>query len=182
MRVSDLYYWQNKDPLANAWHPVPGASSVARLDNLALWIKRQDIEAACVDIAPFIVGVGGVAYLRQLNQFGLEARASIFHNAKTLTAMHRTTLLVTPLILACQAAGLEYRRFIPRWAHDRERRRDEEEVRQHVDFGMYAGAACWLVRLYGLRWGKLYWSPIDPILGGALADLAHREYIKAHGF
>lgn len=96
--------------------------------------------------------------------------------------MHRTTLVLVPLVLVCQAVGLEYRDYIPRWAHERERRRDEEEVRRHVDVGMAGGAVVWALRLYALRWGKAFWAPVDVVMGGALTDLAHREYIKAHGF
>lgn len=95
--------------------------------------------------------------------------------------MHTTTLVVAPLILALQASGLQYRYLIPRWASDRELRRDEEEVRKHVDVGMALGSAIWLSRL-AFRIGGRYWAPIDIIAGGALSDLLHREYLKAHGF
>jgi len=179
--LSNIFFWNFKTRQDNEWRPSPGDDSVKRIDNLPQWLKQTDLQATCVDVAPFVAGAGGLAHLRQLNNFPLEAHASIFRNARTLTAMHRTTLFLTPLILACQAVGLEYRYPIPRWCHDRERRRDEEEVRTHVDFGMYAGVAIWFIRIYGLRWGRAYWTPIEVVMGGALTDLAHREYCKAHG-
>ncbi|KAK4541424.1 hypothetical protein LTR36_008025 [Oleoguttula mirabilis] len=183
MALSTLFFWNFKTPQDNQWHPYPGANPTTHIDNLnlPLWTKRLDLQATCVDVAPFIAGVGGLAHIRQANNFGFEAHASVFRNPKTLGAMHRAVLVVAPVVLACQAAGFEYRTFIPRWCHDRERRRDEEEVRTHVDVGMYAGAALWFVRMYGFRAGRAYWAPIDVIMGGALADLMHREYCKAHG-
>jgi hypothetical protein len=179
--MDKLLFWNYKTAQDNAWHPFPGASPTIYLDNLPPWLKRQDLEAACVDIAPFVAGAGGVAHIRQLNQFGFEAHASVFRNPKTLTALHRSVIFVAPLVLGCQAVGIEYRDLIPRWASERERRRDEEEVRKHVDVGMYVGAALWFVRMYGLRWGRRYWAPIDIVIGGALTDLLHREYMRAHG-
>ena len=98
-----------------------------------------------------------------------------------MMAMHRTVLYLTPLILLLQAAGVEYRNFIPRWSHDREMRRDEEEVRKHVDTGMGIGAVSWVLRMYVFNAGRAYWAPLDVVMGGALADLMHREYVKAHG-
>lgn len=181
MALDTLAFWRHKQPQDNAWHPYPGASPHQYVDNLPTWIKRQDLEAAVVDTAPFVVGVGGLAHLRQANDFGLTAHASIFRNTLTMTAMHRAVLFLTPVILGCQATGVDYRYVIPRWAHDRERRRDEEEVRKHVDVGMYLGAACWFFRMYGFRAGTRYWAPLDIVMGGALADLMQREYIKAHG-
>ncbi|KAK3674730.1 hypothetical protein LTR78_005452 [Recurvomyces mirabilis] len=181
MALSYLFFWNHKSIQNNDWRPQPGETTIKRLDNLPLWLKRQDLKATCVDAAPFIFGVGALAHIRQANDFGFTARASIFANTRTLLATHRATLLVTPVILACQAMGVEYRYFIPRWSHDRERRRDEEEVRKHIAVGMYGGVALWAVRMYGFRVGRAYWAPIDVILGGALADLAHREYMKAHG-
>ncbi|OTA23403.1 hypothetical protein BTJ68_13801 [Hortaea werneckii EXF-2000] len=176
-----LFFWNFKSASDNDWHPLPNGSPVKRLDNLPTWLKRQDLEATCIDTAPFVAGAGSIAHLRQLNLFPLEAHASIFKNPKTLRALHRATIFVAPVILACQSLGVEYRTLIPRWCHDRERRRDEEEVRTHIDVGMYVGVASWFIRMYGLRWGRAYWAPIDVVLGGGLADLAHREYYKAHG-
>lgn len=98
-----------------------------------------------------------------------------------MTAIHRTTVFLPPLVLAFQAAGLDYRTYIPRWAHSRELRRDEEEVRKHIDVGMGIGGIGWILRL-AFKVGPRYWAPIDIIMGGALADLLHREYLKAHGF
>ena len=181
MALNYLFFWNLKSSSDNAWHPLPGANPIQYIDNLPTWIKRQDIEATAVDVAPFVVGVGALAHLRQLNDFGFTAHASVFRNAKTLMALHRSVLVFTPLVLACQATGLEYRYLVPRWAHEREMRRDEEQVRRHVDVGMYAGVACWAIRMYGLRLGTRYWAPLDVVLGGFLADLAHREYCKAHG-
>ena len=176
-----MFFWRKKTSTDNDWHPRPGADPVQYNDRLPAWIKRQDFEAMTVDCAPFVAGAGGLAHLGQLNKLGWTAPASIFRNRTTMMAMHRTVLCLTPLILLCQALGLEYRNFIPRWSHDRERRRDEEQVRHHVQFGMGAGVLMWAARMYFLRLGTAYWTPIDAIMGGALADLAHREYVKAHG-
>jgi len=181
MPLSTFFFCNAKTPSDNLWRPQPGANPTQYTDNLPSWTKRADLEATIVDVAPFIAGVGALAHLRQLNDFGLTAHASIFRNPKTLMAMHRTTCALTPVVLACQVAGLDYRFLIPRWASDRELRRDEEQVRRHVDFGMCAGVACWVIRMYGLRMGTRYWAPLEVIVGGALADLAHREYCKAHG-
>ena len=99
-----------------------------------------------------------------------------------MLAMHRTVLYLTPFVLLCQAAGIGYRSYIPRWNHDREKRRDEEEVRQHIDAGMAIGAVSWVLRIYVFNLGRAYWAPLDVVMGGALSDLMDREYRKAHGF
>jgi hypothetical protein len=181
MKLSDLFFWNNKAPSDNDWRPVPSGSSITHINNLPPWIKRTDIEAAVVDTAPFIAGAGGLAHTSQLNNLGWTAPANVFRNYKTMMAMHRTVLFLTPMILLCQAAGLEYRNFIPRWSHDRERRRGEEDVRRQVEAGMGIGGVSWLLRLYVFKIGRVYWAPIDVVMGGALADLMHREYYKAHG-
>jgi len=90
-----------------------------------------------------------------------------------MTAMHRSVLFFAPLILVLQGAGLEYRTLIPRWCHERERHRYEEEVRQHVDAGAYFGSLIWVSRMV-LKVGMRYWAPIDIVLGGALSDVLHR--------
>jgi len=180
MALQSLLFWHHKTPLDNTWHPTPGANPTTPQTRLPFWFKRIDIEAATVDLAPFIAGAGGLAHISQAKDFGFTARASVLRNPKTLTAMHRTALVLVPVVLGCQAMGVEYRYAIPRWANDRERRRVEDEVRRHVDIGMCFGAASWFVRLYGLKWGRGYWAPIDVILVGALADLMHREYYRAH--
>ncbi|CAD0101160.1 unnamed protein product [Aureobasidium mustum] len=182
MNLSFLFFWTTKTAEDNAWHPVPGQNPTKYVGNLPPLIKRQDLEAACVDIAPFVAGAGALAYIRQLNDFGFTASANVFQNPRTLMAMHRSTLIVTPVVLLCQAFGVEYRRFIPRWSQTRERGRDEEMVRQQVGFGMLAGVAIWTLRIYALRRGRTYWAPIDVVMGGALADVMHREYVRAHGY
>jgi hypothetical protein len=139
------------------------------------------MEATVVDTAPIVAGVGGFAHLSQIPHFGFTAPASVFRNVQTMTAMHRTVLVVAPLVLTCQAVGLEYRFAIPRWCHPRELRRDEEEVRRHVQVGMAVGGGLWVARLL-FRFGARYWAPIDVVMGGALADLMHREWVKAHEF
>ncbi|KAF2763904.1 hypothetical protein EJ03DRAFT_332331 [Teratosphaeria nubilosa] len=176
-----LFFWTHKSPESNTWRPVPGANPKP-IDNLPPFLARTDLAATSIDAAPFIAGAGSLAHLRQIHKFGFTASANIFANPKTLRALHRTTLVLIPAVLVAQALGLEYRYAIPRWSHEREMRRDEEEVRRHVDVGMYAGVACWAVRLYGLRWGRAFWAPMEVVMGGALADLMHREYGKAHGF
>lgn len=179
MALPYIYFWNFKTPQDNAWHPEPGSSPPA-LANIPAFIKRQDLQATAVDVAPFVTGVAGLAHIRQANSFGFDAHASVFRNPKTLRAAHRAVIVLVPLVLACQAANVEYRYLIPRWSHERERRRDESEVRQHIDVGMYAGVGLWFVRTYGFGVGRAYWAPIEIVLGGAIADLAHREYYKAH--
>lgn len=134
-----------------------------------------------VDVAPFITGAGGLAHISQINDFGFTAPASIFRNTKTMRGMHRTTIYLSPLILAFQAAGLDYRTYIPRWAHPRELRRDEVEVRKHIDVGMGIGSISWILRM-AFKMGVRFWAPMDIVIGGALADLMNREYCKAHGY
>ncbi|CZT25799.1 uncharacterized protein RCC_11468 [Ramularia collo-cygni] len=180
MAYNTLFFWVSKTPSDNQWRPQPGNSPTI-YSSLPPILRRLDLHATVVDCAPFIAGAGGLAHLSQLNDFGFTAPASIFRNIKTMTAMHRTTLYLAPLILAFQAAGLEYRTYIPRWSHERELRRDEEEVRKHIDVGMGIGSLSWLVRM-SFKVGVRYWAPIDIVMGGALADLLHREYVKAHGF
>ena len=181
MSFDQLLFWKHKTPSDNAWHPEPGENPSIYPNNLPPWMKRMDIEAATVDTGPWIAGAGGFAHLRQLNDLGWTAPASIFRNKTTMMAMHRTVLYLTPMILLCQAAEIDYRNYIPRWAHDREKRRDEAEVRQQVNAGMGIGLLIWTTRMYVLNVGRAYWAPLDIIMGGALADLAHREYVKAHG-
>ena len=181
MKLDDLFFWKHKQSSDNDWHPQSGQNPVTYIDNLPQWTKRTDIEATVVDTAPFIAGAGGVAHMRQLNNLGWTVPASVFRNRSTMMAMHRTVLFLTPLVLLCQAVRIEYRDFIPRWSHDRERRREESDVRQQVDAGMGIGAVSWFLRLYVFKVGRMYWAPLDIVMGGALADLMHREYIKAHG-
>ena len=181
MVLEYLFFWNYKTNADNSWRPEPGQNPTQYIDNLPATLKRTDLEATAVDVAPIVVGAGGFAHLLQLPHFGFTSPMSIFRNVRTMTAMHRTVLFVTPVVLACQAAGIEYRYFIPRWSHERELRRDEEEVRQHVDVGMAIGSMSWASRMV-FRIGARYWAPIDIILGGALADLMDREDRKAHGF
>nr|POE88054.1 hypothetical protein CFP56_11283 [Quercus suber] len=184
--LKHLFFWNFKTPSSNAWHPVlhqhpapPGrdSSSTSRLPS---WLQRADPEALVVDVAPFIVGAGAFAHLRQALDFGFTAHASVFRNPQTLRALHRATNVLVPVVLCCQMLGVEYRNVIPRFAGEREWRREESEVRNHVDVGMAIGLSCWAVRVMGLRMGRTYWGTIDVVLGGALADLMHREYLKAH--
>ena len=182
MRLDWLFFWNHKAASDNDWHPEPGANPIKYVDNLPPWAKRIDVEAATVDVAPLVCGTGALAHIRQLNSLGWTVPASIFRNKTTMMAMHRTVLYLTPLMLLCQACGFEYRYLIPRWSHDRERRREEEEVRKHVDVGLGTGAVSWALRMYVFGAGRAYWAPLDVIMGGALSDLMHREYVKAHGF
>lgn len=78
-----------------------------------------------------------------------------------------------------QGSGIEYRYAIPRWAHERERGRDEAQARRHVGAGIGAGAVVMVVR--SLRGMGPRWSLVDLVLGGAGFDLLLREYFKAHG-
>jgi hypothetical protein len=177
----NIFFWVGKTPADNAWRPQPGHNPRKYFDRLPKAFHRTDLAAMVVDCAPFIAGAGGLAHMSQAMHFGFTAHASIFRNVKTMTAIHRTTLALSPLIFLCQATGVEYRSFIPRWAHERELRRDEDEVRQHIDVGMAIGGGFYVARML-FRLGARYWAPVDVVMGGALADLLHREYLKAHGF
>lgn len=96
-----------------------------------------------------------------------------------MAAAHRSAMITVPAILLAQATGLEYRYAIPRWSHERERARDEEQARNHVETGMFVGGAVMVGR--SLAGMGPRWSLLDLVLGGAIADLAQREYYKAHG-
>ncbi|KAI5370613.1 hypothetical protein Slin14017_G014920 [Septoria linicola] len=176
-----LFFWNLKVPDRgdNDWHPQIGRNPIQYIDNLSSFLKRTDIDATMVDAAPFVAGVGSLAHVSQIHAFGFTAPASVFRNVKTMTAMHRTVVFLVPFILTMQAAGIQYRTFIPRWCHERELRRDEAEVRKHVDVGAYIGGSIWIARLL-FKVGLRYWAPIDVVMGGALSDLLHREYVKAH--
>lgn len=180
MILSDLFYWKAKTPLDNDWRPRPGYDKAAVI--LPPSLSGVDVPAAIVDVAPFICGAGGVAHLSQLNNLGWTVPASIFRNARTMGAMNRTAVLLPAVVIFCQATGLEYRNFIPRWSHDRERRRDETEVREHIQVGFGIGLGVWFTRVFLLRMGRAYPGPLlEATMGGALADLMDREYRKAHG-
>ncbi|KAM3415262.1 hypothetical protein BST61_g8792 [Cercospora zeina] len=138
-------------------------------------------EASLVDAAPFVAGVGGARHISQIFDFGFTAHASIFRNIKTMSAMHRSVAVLLPTMWTAQAAGIQYRFLIPRWCHERELRRDEDEVRKHINVGACFGGGIWAARMM-FKVGTRYWAPIDIVLGGALSDLLHREYQKAHGF
>ncbi|QIX02534.1 hypothetical protein AMS68_008051 [Peltaster fructicola] len=170
--LEHLMYWKHKSPGDNLWHPIP-----REVPRSPVW-KRIDIEAAVVDIAPFVAGAGAFAYMRQINDFGFTTTASVFGNRRTVLATHRASLVMAGAVLGLQVAGIEYRQYIPRWASDRESRRDDEEARQHIDAGMIAGLGILLTRTI-LRKGP---SPslMDVILGGALGDVLLREYFRAH--
>jgi len=177
--TSYLFYWNLKTPRDNNWHPYPGLSSTTYLHNAPQWTQRVDLAATAVDSAPFIAGAGALAYVRQYNDLGWTTRANPFVNKPTMTAMHRTAMVVPLVVLGCQALGVEYRYAIPRWASDRERARDEDQARQHVETGMLFGGAL----MIGRSLAKLgpRWSLLDVVMCGALFDLALREYYKAHG-
>lgn len=169
-------YWKHKQSTDNLWRPIPRGLD-SRL-GLPIWVQRIDVEAAVVDAAPFIVGAGAFAYLRQINEFGLTTTASVFGNRKTVLATHRASVIATSMVFGLQAAAVDYRQYIPRWASDREARRDEEEARQHIDAGMAAGCGILLVRTI-LKKGPTP-SLMDIVLCGALGDVLLREYFRAH--
>ncbi|KAF2717478.1 hypothetical protein K431DRAFT_306923 [Polychaeton citri CBS 116435] len=175
----NLFFWNLKTPSDNAWHPEPGKSPVQHRDGLPLILRRIDTTAAIPDVAPFVAGAGSIAHLSQYNSLGWTTPASIFQNPRTLSALNRSATIISVVFLSCQAAGLDYRYLIPRWASDREKRRDELEVRRHVETGMIFGLGSSIVRTI-MGWGPRF-SLLDIVMGGALADLAHREYCKAHG-
>ena len=177
--LQHLFFWKFKEPESNKWRPEPGGNPNKHIDNLPTFMKRTDLAATVVDVAPFIAGAGGLAHVSQIHSIGFTVPASVFRNVKTMTAMHRTTLYLTPLVLVCQAIGFQYRDFIPRLAHERELRRDEEGVRKHVDAGMYVGGCIYALRM-AFKVGARYWAPIDVVMGGALTGLLQIEYIKAH--
>lgn len=177
--TSYLFYWNLKTPADNNWHPYPGLSSTTYLHNLPPWSHRLDLAATAVDSAPFIALTGFWAYIRQYNDLGWTVKANPFVNKPTMTAMHRSAWVVPAGVLGCQALGVEYRYAIPRWASEREKARDEDQARQHVETGMLLGGAVMVGRsLAGLG---PRWSLLDVVMGGALFDLALREYYKAHG-
>lgn len=181
MALQYLFFWNLKTADDNKWHPEIGQSSTRYIGNLPHFLRRMDFEASLVDAAPFVAGVGGARHISQIFDFGFTAPASVFRNVKTMTAMHRSVAVLLPLIWTAQAAGVQYRFLIPRWCHERELRRDEDEVRRHIDVGACIGGVSWVTRML-FKIGVRYWAPIDVVLGGALADLLHREYQKAHGF
>lgn len=176
-----LSYWNLKTPIDNDWHPQVGKCPTRYTKNLPPILQRTDIEATLVDVAPFITSVGAFRHASQLFDFGFTVSANVFKNVKTMTALHHSTLLAIPLVLSLQAAGVEYRNLIPRWSTERERYRQEDEVRRHVNVGAYLGALSWVVRMF-TRIGMRYWAPIDVVLGGAGADVLHREYMRTHEF
>lgn len=181
MPLQSLSFWTTKTPSANAWHPQIGQCPTQYTRNLPPILQRTDAEATLVDAAPFIASVGAFRHASQLFNFGFTVSANVFKNIRTLTALHNSTLLFIPVILSLQAAGIEYRNFIPRWTTAAESTRDEEEVRRHVDVGAYLGGMAWAARMI-MRLGVRYWAPIDVVLGGAGADVLHREYVRTHAF
>lgn len=177
--TSYLFWWNLKTPNDNLWHPYPGASPTKHLTTAPAWTSRLDLPATAVDAAPFVVTAGAIAYIRQYSSLGWTVPASPFANKRTVNALHRTALLAVPAILLAQAAGVDYRYAIPRWSHERERARDEEQARSHVETGMFVGGAIMVARSLASMGPR--WSLMDLVLGGAVADLALREYYKAHG-
>jgi hypothetical protein len=174
-----LFFWNLKTPTDNHWHPYPGASPTKHLTTAPTWSKNLDLPATAVDAAPFVFLSGALTHLRQLPHLGSTARFSPLTNPLTMQALHRSALVSVPAILLAQAVGLEYRYAIPRWSHERERARDEEQARSHVEVGMFVGGAVMVGRsLAGLG---PRWSLVDLVLGGAVADLLLREYYKSHG-
>ena len=178
-----MFFWNHKIGRDNLWHPIPGGNSIQPITTLPPWTSRIDPAAAIVDAAPFVFGAGALAHLSQLNDLGWTAQANVFKNPRTLGAVHGATLIVFPLVLALQATGLEYRYAIPRWAHERERGRDEVEVRKHVEAGAGLGVLGYVARMtiFSNPLGRRVWAPVEVVLGGGLADLMHREFVKAHG-
>jgi hypothetical protein len=181
MSLQSLSFWTTKTPSANAWHPQIGQCPTQYTKNLPPILQRTDVEATLVDVAPFIASVGALRHASQLFNFGFTVSANVFKNVRTMAALHASTLLFLPMVLSLQAAGVEYRNFIPRWTTVAEATRDEEEVRRHVDVGAYLGGISWAARMI-MRVGVRYWAPIDVVLGGAGADMLHREYVRTHAF
>lgn len=174
-----LFFWNSKTRSDNDWHPQIGQCPTKYTKNLPHILQRADIEATLVDAAPFVASIGAIRHASQLFDFGFTAPASIPRNVKTMTAIHRSVLLSVPLVLFMQISGIQYRTLIPRWCHERERHRDEATVRRHVDVGAYIGSVSWVARMM-LKVGVRYWAPIEVVLGGALSDVLHREYIRTH--
>ncbi|KAF3034668.1 hypothetical protein E8E12_002973 [Didymella heteroderae] len=181
MPFQSLLFWTTKTPSDNAWHPRIGQCPTQYTKNLPHILKRTDVEATLVDAAPFVASVGALRHASQLFNFGFTVSGNVFKNARTLAALHTSTLTFLPMVLFLQAAGIEYRSLIPRWSTAAESTRDEEEVRRHVDVGAYLGGMAWAARMI-MRVGVRYWAPIDVVLGGAGADVLHREYVRTHAF
>lgn len=175
MQLHDLLFWRSKTPTDNEWRPQPPKHPTP--------FGRVDLQAAFVDTSPFVAGAGSLAHFRQINQLGWTVPASIFRNARTMLAMERTACVLPVLFMLCQAARVDYRTYIPRWCHDRERRRVETEVRGHVEVGGWIGVGVWIARTFVFRARSVnYPVPVlEVVMGMGLADLMHREYCKAHG-
>lgn len=176
--MAALMYWNNKTSIDNNWHPRPGQDPKKDVRQLPRWLDKIDLAATAVDAAPFVTAAGFIAYVRQYNRLGWTVPASVFRNPKTLAAFHLTAMYVTPIVCLLQATDVQYRNVIPRWASERELRRDETTVRDHVNTGMLIGAVSTALRTF-YKLGPRY-SLVDIIFGGALADLLHREYLRAH--
>lgn len=183
--MSWLMFWNHKKPEDNLWHPIPGARKIPHhaprwLQNP--WMRRLDFEALAVDVTPYVLGAGTITHVSQVNQFGFTAHASVFKNPRTLSAMHTTANYAGLLVTILQLGQYNYRQLIPRWASERERRRDEEQARSHVLTGMIIGAGIGSARaVYTFRTrGYLSLSLLEVVLGGGLADILLREYYRAH--
>lgn len=179
--MQSLSYWNLKTSTDNAWHPQIGQCPTKHTKNLPSVLQRTDVEATIVDAAPFIASIGALRHTSQAFHFGFTVSANVFKNTSTMTALHRSTLFSIPLTLGLQAAGMEYRNLIPRWSTAKERQREEEEVRRHVDVGAYLGALTWVGRMI-MRVGVRYWAPMEVVLCGAGADVLHREYVRTHEY
>jgi hypothetical protein len=173
MALDSLLYWKHKQPLDNQWRPVPGQASV----KLPGTFEQLDVKAMVVDAAPIVGSVAAATHISQVRSFGTTASANPFTNVKTVAALNRAATRVPLLLLLCQAADLNYRTYIPRWANERELERDEESVREHVGIAMENGAALYLTRMICKLGAKTFRAPVDILVFGAFGDMVQRNFV-----
>nr|OQO28917.1 hypothetical protein B0A51_03937 [Rachicladosporium sp. CCFEE 5018] len=180
--LSYAFFWNFKSPPDNLWHPLPFTpqtpSRYTPTNQLPHWLLRCDPAATVVDAFPIVTFLTFLRHASQLTNLGLGAPWSPFSNPATLRTAHRSSLIAVPVILGLQAVGADYRYAIPRWAGERERRRDEGQARRHVEVGMLVGGLIGVTRAIFKRGPR--WAIVDVVIGGGVADLALREYYKAH--
>lgn len=170
-----IFYWRHKTDSDNDWHPrLPSAANGP--------LQRVDAEAAVADATGWVLLSGAASYVTQLPHLGVTQPFSPFTNQAVLRSLSATSTVAIGAILTAQAAGLQYRSYMPRWATEREKLQGDQESRSHILFGMQLGAVSLLVRnvfKIGPSFSRL--SLLDIVIGGGVADICLREYYRAHG-
>lgn len=177
MALDSLLYWKHKQPLDNQWRPAPGQDLARHRDTLPTVVQRMDVPAMVVDAAPIVAVIGAATHISQLRSLGSAASANWSTYINTMVAVNRAAATVPALLLLCQATGLNYRAYLPRWANERERERDEGSVREHIRLGMQTGTALWLTRLVCGLGAKRLSAPVDVLAFGALGDVMQRNFV-----